>query len=87
MENKKISYETNDNYSYKEYNIKIDSIIYYLRIEISKNNINFIAKELNSSLDYNYKIQDELINLIKKLDISEKDCSNYDLIFKKFTKF
>ena len=86
MENKKISYETNDNYPYKEYNIKKNSIIFYLRIEISKNNINFIAKELNSSLDYNYKIQDELINLIKKLDISEKDCSNYDLIFKKFTE-
>ena len=53
---KNIKNNTNDNYSYKEYNIKIGTIIYYLRIEISKNKIKFIAKEFNTPLDYNYKI-------------------------------
>ena len=83
MENKKLKYVINDNYSYKEYNIKIGTIIYYLRIEISKNNINLIAKEFNTPLDYNYKNKFKLISLMKKIKISEKDCLNIDLIFTK----
>lgn len=83
MENKKKS-EINNCNSYKEYNININKTIYNLRIEILEQNINIIIKELNTPLDYNYKVQLNLIDLLKKLDISDFALSNYDLIFKKF---
>ena len=84
MKKNKSNYEINNNCSYKEYNLKKEKIIYNLRIEINKNYINFIVKELNSPLDYNYKVQLKLINIIVNLQISETDYSNFDLIFKKF---
>ena len=76
--------EHNNCNSYKEYNINNNKTVYNLRIEIVEQNINFIIKELNTPLDYNYKVQLNLIDLFKKLDISNYDYSKYNLIFKCF---
>ena len=72
------------NLSYKEYNIKNSKTVYNLRIEISKNNITFIVKDLNTPLDYNYKNQITLENVIKQFEISELDFSRCELFLKKF---
>ena len=66
----------------KEYNIKNENELYNLRIEINQNDINFILKNINTSLYYNYKNKMKILNLIKVLNIEKN--SNYNLILKTF---
>ena len=47
--------DLNTDLLYKEYNIKNGNELYNLRIEINQNDVNFILKNLNTSLYYIYK--------------------------------
>ena len=66
----------------KEYNIKNGNELYNLRIEINQNDVNFILKNLNTSLYYIYKNKIKISELIKALNIEKN--SNYNLILKTF---
>ena len=66
----------------KKYNIKNKNELYNLRIEINQNDVNFILKNLNTSLYYIYKNKIKISELIKALNIEKN--SNYNLILKTF---
>lgn len=74
--------DLNTDLLYKEYNIKNGNELYNLRIEINQNDVNFILKNLNTSLYYIYKNKIKISELIKALNIEKN--SNYNLILKTF---
>ena len=74
--------DLNTDLLYKEYNIKNGNELYNLRIEINQNDVNFILKNLNTSLYYIYKNKIKISELIKALNIEKN--SNYNLILKIF---
>ena len=74
-------------HTYKEYIIKTENTMYNLRIEIIKEDIYINAKELNDTLDYNYKNKINLMSLINNLKLDNTnnvDFTNNDLFFTKF---
>ena len=77
---------SNNIISHKEYNIIKDKDIYNLRIEIDKQNIYFITKKLNESLDYNYKSNLSILEFINKFELNQNKYSDNFLILNLFDK-